>query len=116
MAKKPNATRVESNSSNSVRSNKKRGREKVKGKFTTTSKQTNLNTGEVSNMETTYKTKTKFNRKGVVKTKEKVKQKFTVKNKDGKLLMKDTKKATSKNGKTKINRNKARVTKNYKKL
>ena len=37
------------------------------------------------------------------------------KNKDGKLLMKDTKKATSRNGKTKINRNKARVTKNFKK-
>ena len=40
--------------------------------------------------------------------------KFTVKNKDGKLLMKDTKKATSRNGETKINRNKVRVTKNYK--
>tara|TARA_R100000742_G_C4279594_1_gene104643 strand:+ start:4009 stop:4380 length:372 start_codon:yes stop_codon:yes gene_type:complete len=108
---------VQSTASMSTKSkkkvNKRGAKEKTKKKYTEDSVVTNLKTGETSTKITTQKDKTKTNRRGKTKTKTKVKEKFIVRDADGKVIAKDVKKVTSRNGKTRINRNRARVTQNF---
>ena len=108
-----NPSRVENVTTNQTSSKNKKGKTKVKETFKDDLKVTDLKTGEVATKKTTQKTKTKTNKRGKTKTKTKFKEDFVVTNKDGKVTMKDSKKITSRNGKTRMNRNRAKLTKNY---
>lgn len=115
MAKKRTVTVQDERSATTQTSQKKKGKTKTTESFAGTYKITDVNTGEVATRRTTEKTKTKTNRRGKTRTKTKSKDDFEVRDAEGKLLMKDKQRTTSRNGKTRINRNRARVTRNYRK-
>lgn len=111
--KKVDPSKIESTTLSYTKDNSrinKRGKEKGKFKKTSISqiKDTNLKTGGTFTINTTS-----IDKKGKRKSVSKFKRKTEKRDKDGKLITKSTKKITSRNGKTKINREKFKRTKNY---
>ena len=110
---KKSNVRVQSETTNQTSQRKKKGKTKTTESFSENLKITDIDSGEVTTMRTTEETKSRTNRRGKTRTKGKLKEDFEVRDAGGKLLMKDKKRMTSRNGKTRINRNRARVTRNY---
>ena len=107
--------RFQSETTSQTSQKEKKGKTKTRESFAKNVKVTAIDSGEVATRRTTEKTKTKTNRRGKTRTKTKSKDDFEVRDAEGKLLMKDKQRTTSRNGKTRINRNRARVTRNYRK-
>ena len=107
--------RFQSETTSQTSQKEKKGKTKTRESFAKNVKVTDIDSGEVTTSRTTEDTKSRTNRRGKTRTKTKSKDDFEVRDAEGKLLMKDKQRTTSRNGKTRINRNRARVTRNYRK-
>lgn len=80
--------RTQSNTEQKTSQKRKKGKTKSKTSFEQDIRETDLDTGEVSELKTRQIDKAKTKRSGKVKKKEKFKQTLKVKDKDDKLLLK----------------------------
>ena len=96
--------RVESETTNQLSTRKRRGKKRAKETSTSVQTVTNKNTGEVSTTKTTSVDKSKTNRRGETKSKSKIIEDFKVTDSEGRVLLKDRARISSRNGKTRTKR------------
>lgn len=98
-----------------TKSTAKNKKEVVKENYKSSVKDTQQEDGKTYNVsiETKEKSKKKSKPNKKTKSKSKFKEVTKITDEDGKLLAKEVVKTTSRNGKTKMNRNRLKITKNF---